>query len=93
MASVYQLSTLSGCDRSGRHVALVPAAQGIGQSAGPFLAGALLGWRFSFPQMLLSVTAFAVVCLFLYSAVYLQLLRIRPAAANGVDAANPARGV
>jgi predicted MFS family arabinose efflux permease len=91
MASVYQLSTLTSIDRVGRYVALVPAAQGIGQSAGPFIAGLLLGWRLTFPQILMAVTLFAVGCLATYSTVYVRLRRIHPELADGVDAA-PASG-
>jgi MFS family permease len=86
MASVYQLSTLTGIDRVGRYVALVPAAQGIGQSAGPFIAGLLLGWRLTFPQILLAVTLFAIGCLATYSTVYVRLRRIHPELADGVPA-------
>jgi hypothetical protein len=45
MTQVYQLGTLNTIDRSGRFVALVPAAQGLGQSVGPFITGLLLGWQ------------------------------------------------
>jgi hypothetical protein len=78
MASVYQLSTLTGIDPSGRHVALIPAAQGIGQSAGPFLAGTLLDQQLGFAQMLGAVALFAVGSLVSYASVYLQLRRINP---------------
>ena len=86
MASVYQLSTLTDIDRAGRYVALVPAAQGIGQSAGPFIAGLLLGWQLTFAQILLAVTVFAVGCLATYSAVYATLRRTDPGLADGVPA-------
>jgi predicted MFS family arabinose efflux permease len=82
MASVYQLSTLTGIDPSGRYVALIPAAQGIGQSAGPFLAGTLLERQLGFPQMLGVVAVFAVGSLASYSGVYLRLRRIDPVAAS-----------
>ena len=81
MASVYQLGTLTEIDRSGRYVALIPAAQGIGQSAGPFFAGLLLGWNLDFAQMLSAVDLFAAGCFATYAAVYLRLRRIDPAAA------------
>ena len=84
MASVYQLSTLTGIDRAGRYVALVPAAQGIGQSAGPFIAGLLLGWQLTFPQILSAVTVFAVGCLAIYSAVYASLRRTDTGLADGI---------
>lgn len=73
MVSVFQLSTLAEIDASGRHVALIPAAQGIGQSAGPFLAGWLLQLHADFPQMLLVTTAFALGCLATYAYVYSRL--------------------
>jgi predicted MFS family arabinose efflux permease len=82
MASVYQLSTLTGIDATGRHVALIPAAQGIGQSAGPFLAGALLGMKLTFPQMLGAAALFAAGSLATYVTVYTRLRRIDPMAAN-----------
>ena len=82
MASVYQLSTLTGLDQAGRYVALVPASQGLGQSLGPFLAGLLLGWQLKFPQMLLCVTVFAAGCFAAYLYVYLRLRQIHPALAN-----------
>jgi predicted MFS family arabinose efflux permease len=82
MASVYQLSTLTGIDPSGRHVALIPAAQGIGQSAGPFLAGTLLDQQLEFAQMLGVVALFAVGSLASYSSVYIRLRRTNPLAAR-----------
>lgn len=82
MASVYQLSTLTGIDPSGRHVALIPAAQGIGQSAGPFLAGTLLEQQLGFAQMLGAVALFAVGSLVCYASVYQRLRHTHPLAAN-----------
>ncbi|HWM67605.1 MAG TPA: MFS transporter [Steroidobacteraceae bacterium] len=82
MASVYQLSTLTGIDPSGRYVALIPAAQGIGQSAGPFLAGTLLAQQLGFAQMLGVVALFAIGSLVSYSGVYLRLRRSDPVAAG-----------
>ena len=82
MASVYQLSTLTGVDPSGRYVALIPAAQGVGQSAGPFLAGTLLDQHLGFAQMLGAVALFAVGSLASYSSVYVRLRRANPLAAG-----------
>ena len=82
MASVYQLSTLTGIDPTGRHVALIPAAQGIGQSAGPFLAALLLDLQLSFPQMLGVVTLFAIGSLASYVGVYWKLRQRDPMAAR-----------
>jgi len=82
MASVLQLSTLTGIDPSGRYVALIPAAQGIGQSAGPFLAGTLLQQQLGFAQMLGTAALFAVASLASYSSVYFRLRRASPLAAG-----------
>ena len=82
MASVFQLSTLSNIDPTGRRVALIPGAQGLGQSLGPFIAGALLGLDFSFPQMLLAVAFFAVGSFIVYGMVYARLRRTDLAVAN-----------
>ena len=70
MTQVYQLGTLQGIDRSGQFVALVPAAQGLGQTAGPFIAGLLLGWRWSYSQMLMAMIVFIATCFFAYVHVY-----------------------
>lgn len=82
MASVYQLSTLTGLDATGRRVALIPAAQGIGQSAGPFLAAALLGLKLTFPELLGAAALFAAGSLAAYLGVYLRLRRLDPMAAR-----------
>lgn len=78
MTQVYQLGTLSGIDSTGGYVALVPAAQGLGQSAGPFIAGGLLGWGMGYPEVLLAMSAFVVACFAGYLVVYLRLRRVQP---------------
>ena len=81
MTQVYQLGTLNGIDRTGQYVALVPAAQGLGQSAGPFIAGALLGWQLGYSRVLLVMLAFIAACFGAYLRVYLRLRRREPALA------------
>ena len=73
MTQVYQLGTLSGIDRDGRFVALVPAAQGLGQSAGPFIAGLLLGRQWGYSQIMLAMIVFIAGCFSTYLLVYLRL--------------------
>lgn len=73
---VFQLGTLSNIDGTGRKVALIPAAQGIGQSAGPFVAAGVLAMNFSFSQMLLGASLFAAGSFGLYAAVYARLRRV-----------------
>lgn len=78
MTQVYQLGTLNGIDRRGQYVALVPAAQGLGQSAGPFIAGLLLGWQWGYSQVLMAMLAFIAACMGAYLLVYLRLRRSQP---------------
>jgi predicted MFS family arabinose efflux permease len=70
---VFQLGTLSNIDSTGRRVALVPAAQGVGQSFGPYLAGSLLAMKMTFSNLLLSGAALAVSSLVAYAIVYGRL--------------------
>lgn len=78
MTQVYQLGTLNTIDRSGRFVALVPAAQGLGQSVGPFIAGLLLGWQWGYSQVLMAMIVFIAGCFGCYLHVY-RRLRLVPA--------------
>ena len=73
MTQVYQLGTLNTIDRSGRFVALVPAAQGLGQSVGPFIAGLLLGWQWGYSQVLMAMIFFIAGCFSCYLHVYRRL--------------------
>jgi MFS family permease len=82
IVAVYQLGTLSTIDQSGRYVALVPGAQGVGQSVGPLFAGFLLARQFHFSAMLGVITVFVVGCLLAYATVYLALRSISPALAE-----------
>ena len=82
MTQVYQLGTLNGIDRSGRFVALVPAAQGLGQSAGPFIAGLLLGWQWGYSKVLMAMIVFIAGCFGAYLHVYGRLRQIQPRLAD-----------
>jgi predicted MFS family arabinose efflux permease len=73
MTQVYQLGTLNDIDHQGRYVALVPAAQGLGQSAGPFIGGLLLGWGLAFSQVIAALLVFITGCFAAYLLVYLKL--------------------
>ena len=82
VTAVLQMSTLSMFDVTGRFAALVPAAQGIGQSAGPFVAGSVLGWHQDYPQVLALNAAFVVAAVVLYALVYRRLRRDLPLLAD-----------
>jgi predicted MFS family arabinose efflux permease len=82
MSAVLQMSTLSMFDVTGRFAALVPAAQGIGQSAGPFIAGFVLGLHENYAQLLALNGAFVVATMLFYAWVYLNLRRDFPSIAT-----------
>jgi predicted MFS family arabinose efflux permease len=82
VSAVLQMSTLSVFDVTGRYAALIPAAQGIGQSAGPFVAGSLLGWHESYAQLLAFEGALVAAALAFYAWVYRRLRRDFPALAD-----------
>lgn len=76
--TVYQLSFISGLDGTGRAAVVMPAAQVIGQSIGPFCAGS-----FMVPHgdaaVTVSTIGFALVGLALYLAAFAFLRRRNPA--------------
>ena len=82
VSAVLQMSTLSVFDVTGRYAALVPAAQGIGQSAGPFVAGSVLGWHESYAQLLALEGVLVAAAFAFYAWVYRRLRRDFPVLAD-----------
>ncbi len=75
---IFQLGTISNIDHSGRYIALVPAAQGLGQTLGPSLAGYFVGLGFGYGAVM-NLCATAAVCTSLvYAFVYWDLRRKVP---------------
>jgi len=72
-ADIYQLGTLSNIDRVGRYGALVPGAQGLGQTIGPAAAGFLLGRGYGYEGMMSFVAAMAFLAMIIYGIVHLRL--------------------
>jgi predicted MFS family arabinose efflux permease len=66
---VHQISLLGTLDGSGRLAALLPAAQGVGQCAGPLAGALLLTCGFGFRGQLLAQAAFYVIAAALFAAV------------------------
>ena len=48
---VYQMGTMSNFDPSGKYVALIPGAQGVGQIVGPNLAATLLSYELGYDSV------------------------------------------
>jgi len=81
---IFQLGTLSHIDASGRYVALVPAAQGIAQTAAPAIAGFLLSRQLGYSAVMLLGAAGSLCALVIYAVVYTCLRRLAPALADAV---------
>jgi len=79
---IFQLGTISNIDHSGRYVALVPAAQGVGQTLGPSVAGYMVGLGFGYGAVMNLCAAAAIGTTAIYAFVYWDLKRKAPALAD-----------
>ena len=79
---IFQLGTISNIDHSGRFIALVPAAQGLGQTIGPSLAGYMVGLGFGYGAVMNICAAAALCTTLIYAFVYAELKRKAPSLAD-----------
>lgn len=79
---VLQFDAMAVLDPIGRGVALVPAAQGIGQSSGPLMAGLLLGSGASFSALHVTNGAVAALSAATFCTAYLMRSRTKPSLAS-----------
>jgi predicted MFS family arabinose efflux permease len=79
---IYQAATISNVDRSGRYVALLPAAQGLGNGVGPALAATVLSWGFGYNGVFIMCASASIVAMLVYLYMYLKLRRTIPALAD-----------
>ncbi len=79
---IFQLGTLSNIDHSGRFIALVPAAQGLGQMLGPSLAGYMIGLGFGYDAVMNLCATAAIGTSLIYAFVYWELKRKAPGLAD-----------
>lgn len=70
---IFQLSTLSDIDKTGRYSALVPTAQGVAQTLGPLIAGALLIQGAGYRYVLLLGASSALIALLLYLIIFYKM--------------------
>jgi predicted MFS family arabinose efflux permease len=75
---IFQLGTISNIDHSGRFIALVPAAQGLGQTIGPSLAGYMVGLGFGYDAIMNLCATAAIATSLIYAFVYWDLKRKAP---------------
>jgi predicted MFS family arabinose efflux permease len=79
---IYQAATISNVDRSGRYVALLPAAQGLGNGLGPGIAASVLAWGFGYNGIFIMCASASIVAMLVYLYMYMKLRRTIPALAD-----------
>jgi len=79
---IFQLGTISIIDHSGRFIALVPAAQGLGQTIGPSLAGYMVGHGFGYGAIMNLCATAAIGTSLIYAFVYRELKHKAPGLAD-----------
>ena len=79
---IYQAAVISNVDRSGRYVALLPAAQGLGNGIGPYLAASVLAVTLDYDGVFILCAAASIVAMLVYLFMYLNLKRRIPALAD-----------
>lgn len=79
---IFQLGTLANIDHSGRFIALVPAAQGVGQTVGPSMAGFMVGQGYGYDAVMTMCATAAICTSIIYAYVYADLKRKAPTLAN-----------
>lgn len=79
---IYQAAMISNVDRSGRYVALLPAAQGIGNGVGPALAATVLSWGLGYDGVFIMCASASIAAMLVYLYMYLKLRRTIPALAD-----------
>lgn len=79
---IYQAATIANVDRSGRYVALIPAAQGIGNAIGPFLAAGVLSLSLGYNGVFILCASASIAAMLVYLYMYLTLRRTIPALAD-----------
>ena len=79
---IYQSAMISNVDRSGRYVALLPAAQGLGNGIGPYLAASVLAIGFGYNGVFILCAGASITAMLVYLFMYLNLRRTIPALAD-----------
>jgi predicted MFS family arabinose efflux permease len=79
---IYQAATIANVDHSGRYVALLPAAQGLGNFLGPNIAASVLAYGLGYNGVFMMCASASIVAMLVYFYMYLMLRRKIPALAN-----------
>jgi predicted MFS family arabinose efflux permease len=79
---IYQSATVANVDHSGRYVALLPAAQGLGNFLGPNIAASVLSLAFGYEGVFIMCASASIMAMLVYLYMYLMLRRTIPALAD-----------
>jgi predicted MFS family arabinose efflux permease len=79
---IYQAATIANVDHSGRFLALLPAAQGVGNFLGPNMAASVLALAFGYPGVFILCASASIMAMLVYLYMYLMLRRRIPALAD-----------
>ena len=79
---IYQSATVANVDHSGRYVALLPAAQGLGNFLGPNIAASVLAYGFGYNGIFIMCASVSIIAMLVYLYMYLMLRRQIPALAD-----------
>ena len=79
---IFQSATVANVDRSGRYVALLPAAQGLGNGIGPFAAAGVLSLAFGYNGVFILCASASIIAMLIYLTMYLKLRKTIPALAD-----------
>ncbi|MDG1996612.1 MAG: MFS transporter, partial [Emcibacteraceae bacterium] len=79
---VYQMGAMSNYDPTGKHVSLIPGAQGIGQIVGPNIAATLLSYELGYDAVFMMCACASLTGMLIYGWIYVKLRRTIPSLAN-----------
>ncbi len=79
---IYQAATIANVDRSGRFLAMLPAAQGLGNFLGPNVAASVLAYSFGYNGVFILCASASIMAMLVYLYMYLMLRRTIPALAD-----------
>ncbi len=79
---IYQSATVANVDHSGRFLAMLPAAQGLGNFLGPNIAASVLAYGFGYNGVFVLCASASIMAMLVYLYMYLMLRRTIPALAD-----------
>lgn len=79
---VYQMGSMANFDPTGKYVALIPGAQGLGQIVGPNIAALFLTYNLGYSSVFLMCGIASIIGLLIYALIYMRLRKTIPALAD-----------